>query len=343
MNAVLPRGLGLLALPGLLLGSCSTSTGQSSSGEQAAAAEAIRIDGSSTVYPLTDEVVKELQFEKSEDAPEITVAFSGTGGGFRKFCAGEIDINNASRPILKEEMEACVASGVEYIELPVAFDALTVVVHGDNSWAQDITVDELKAIWEPGAEGTITRWNQVRPSLPNRPLKLYGADTDSGTYDYFTEAVVGQAGDSRSDYQAESDDVRLVREIRRDPDALGFFGFAYYDENRNTLKALSINSGEGPVEPSADTVQSGEYEPLTRPLFIYVNAERAAANPALKELAQYYLTNVGFLARTVGYVPLPTEAYGVILERLEQGKTGTVFAGEAPTDLTIETLIEREI
>lgn len=177
MNAVLCRGLGLLALSGLPLSGCSTPTeSRSSTAQTSAASAAIRIDGSSTVYPLTDELVKELQFEKREGAPDITVAFSGTGGGFRKFCAGETEINNASRPILNQEMEACAANGVEYIELPVAFDALMVVVHGDNSWAEDITPDELKAIWEPGAEGTLTRWNQVRPSWPDRPLKLYGAE-----------------------------------------------------------------------------------------------------------------------------------------------------------------------
>ncbi|HEY9889652.1 MAG TPA: substrate-binding domain-containing protein, partial [Candidatus Obscuribacterales bacterium] len=177
----------------------------------------IVIDGSSTVYPLSAEVVEELRFELGEEAPAITVEFSGTGGGFRKFCAGEIDINGASRPILKAEMAVCAANGIEYLELPVAFDALTVVVHEDNDWASDITVAELQALWEPAAEGKITRWQQVRPNWPDRPLNLYGADVDSGTYDYFTEAIVKDPGVSRQDYTDEADDERIVRAVRSDP------------------------------------------------------------------------------------------------------------------------------
>lgn len=315
-----------------------------STGENQAAsgASAIAIDGSSTVYPLTDEVVKELQFEQGEDAPAISVDFSGTGGGFRKFCASETDINNASRPILKEEMEACKANGVEYIEIPVAFDALTVVVNPENDWADDITVEELKLIWEPGAEGKITQWNQIRADWPEEPLNLHGADLDSGTYDYFTEAIVGESEASRSDYTAQSDDDLIVRAVRQDPNALGYFGYAYFVDNRPQLKALAIANEGAPIEPSDETVRSGEYQPLTRPLFIYVNAGTLETNPTLQAFVEYYLSNARFLAEVVGYTPLPNEAYNLASEHVAEKRIGTVFGGEAPTDLTIEQLVQAE-
>lgn len=210
----------------------------------------IKVDGSSTVFPLTDEVAKELQFERGTNAPDISVEFSGTGGGFRKFCAGETDINNASRPILRDEMALCKQNGVEYIEIPVAFDALTVVVHPDNDWASEMTVSELKTLWEPAAEGRITQWNQIRPEWPKEPINLHGADLDSGTYDYFVDAIVGEAGATRTDYTAQSDDDLIVRAVRNDLDALGYFGYAYYNENRQQLEAIAtavtlfgLNSG----------------------------------------------------------------------------------------------------
>ncbi|MEO1386166.1 MAG: PstS family phosphate ABC transporter substrate-binding protein [Cyanobacteria bacterium J06634_6] len=302
----------------------------------------IKIDGSSTVYPLTDEIAKELAFEKGEDAPDISVAFSGTGGGFKKFCAGETDINNASRPILKDEMETCKANGVEYVEIPVAFDALTVVVHPDNDWAESMTVEELKAMWEPAAEGSITQWSDVRDGWPNQPLNLNGADVESGTYDYFTEAVVGESGASRSDYTDQVDDDLIVRAVRQDPNALGFFGYAYFEENQNQLKAVEIDAGDGSVMPSQETVQSGEYQPLTRPLFIYVSTDAAESNPELAAFVEYYLNNVRFLTETVGYVPLPNEAYNLAFEHFTDKRVGTVFGGEAPTNLTIEALVKVE-
>lgn len=302
----------------------------------------IKIDGSSTVYPLTDEIVSELEFEKGEDAPDISVEFSGTGGGFKKFCAGETDINNASRPILKAEMETCKANGVEYIEIPVAFDALTVVVNPENDWVESLTVEELKAMWEPAAEGTIEQWSAVRDRWPEQPLNLYGADVESGTYDYFTEAIVGEAKASRTDYTAQSDDDLIVRAVRQDPNALGFFGYAYFDENQNQLKAVAIDAGNGPVMPSEETVQSGEYQPLTRPLFIYVSADAAASNPEVAAFVEYYLNNVRFLAEVVGYVPLPNEAYNLAFEHFTDKRIVTVFGGEAPTNLTIEALVKAE-
>jgi len=340
MNVVMGRSLIPLLGLSLVLG-CSAPPAEPAA-EATTPAAAIAIDGSSTVYPLSNEVVEELKFERGEAAPNISVEFSGTGGGFRKFCAGETDINGASRPILPDEMEICAANGVEYIELPVAFDALTVVVHADNDWADDITVEELNTIWEPGAEGKITRWNQVRADWPDRPLSLYGADVDSGTYDYFAEAIIRDAAATRQDYTAESDDDRIVRAVRSDPEALGFFGFAYYQESQGTLKALAIDPGSGAVEPADETVRSGDYRPLTRPLLIYVNQARLEANPALQEFVTYYLANAPFLARTVGYTPLPPEAYAAISDRYDQRLVGTVFDGKAPTDLTLEALTTLE-
>jgi phosphate transport system substrate-binding protein len=340
MKVIGNRGLIPLLGASLLL-SCSAPPEESSAPSGSSQA-LITIDGSSTVHPLSSEVVEELKFERGTDAPEISVEFSGTGGGFRKFCANQTDINGASRPISQDEIGLCVENGVEYIELPIAFDALTVVVHEDNDWADDITIEELKTVWEPEAEGKITRWNQVRADWPDRPLKLYGADIDSGTYDYFAEAIVGNPAETRQDYTAESDDYRIVRGVRSDPDALGFFGFAYYQESQGTLKALAINYGDGAVEPSDETVRSGEYRPLTRPLFLYVSKERLETNPELQEFVVYYLANAPFLARTVGYTPLPPEAYAAISDRYEQRVVGTVFEGAAPTDLTLEALTNLE-
>ncbi|RMF67487.1 MAG: PstS family phosphate ABC transporter substrate-binding protein [Cyanobacteria bacterium J069] len=307
----------------------------------APAEETITIDGSSTVYPITDEVVKEYAFER-EDEPEIKVEFSGTSGGFRKFCAGETDISNASRPITRSEMAACKSAGVRYYELPVAFDALTVAVHRDNTWVDALTVAELKKIWEPSAEGRITRWNQVRPSFPDRPLELYGAGSDSGTFDYFTEAIVGRSGASRKDYNASEDDYDLVRGVRNNPDALGYFGLAYFEESRMLLRPVPIDNGAGAVLPSADTVREGLYQPLARPLFIYVNADSAAKNPKLKSFVEFYLNNGRFLSKVVGYVPLPDEVYNIALTHFQTGKVGTVFGGEAPTNLKLEDLLQKE-
>ena len=329
-----------------MLASCSTPQEPVSEQFQSAASTTgdslIRIDGSSTVFPLTDEIVSELKFEKGEDAPKISVEFSGTGGGFKKFCAGETDINNASRPILKAEMETCKANGVEYIEIPVAFDALTVVVNPENNWVDSITVEELKTMWEPAAEGTITQWNQVRGDWPDRPLNLHGADVESGTYDYFTEAIVGESKASRSDYTDQVDDDLIVRAVRQDSDALGFFGYVYFDENRRQLKAVAVDAGNGPILPSKETVQSGEYQPLTRPLFIYVSADAADSNPDLSAFVEYYLNNVRFLTEVVGYVPLPNEAYNLAFDHFTNKRIGTAFGGEAPTNLTIEELVKTE-
>jgi phosphate transport system substrate-binding protein len=303
----------------------------------------IIIDGSSTVFPLTDEVAKEFQTSETSKAQiQIKVGISGTGGGFRKFCRGETDINNASRPILTEEMKACKAANVKYVELPVAYDALTVVVNPKNNWAKDITIAELKKLWEPAAQGKITRWNQVRASWPDQPINLYGAGKDSGTFDYFTQAVVGKAKASRNDYRASEDDTVIVEGVEKDPNALGYFGYSYYEENQEELKPLAIDSGKGAVLPSRETVRNAEYQPLSRPLFIYVNARSAQTKPDVRDFVDFYLSNARQYGKTVGYIPLPDEIYKIASTHFQNRKIGTVFAGQTHVNLKIEDLLHRE-
>ena len=270
----------------------------------------IKIDGSSTVYPITQKIVQDYRSNKKQSA-DIKVDFSGTGGGFDKFCRGETDISNASRPITAEEMEACNDSEVRYIELPVAFDALTVVINPQNNWLENITTEELNKIWSPKAKGKITNWNQVRSSFPDKPLNLYAPGEDSGTFEYFTEAVIGEAGASRNDVIKSEDDDVLVRGVSQDVDALGYFGLAYYEQHTEELKAVGVDSGNGAVMPSIETVEQAKYQPLSRPLFIYVNAASAQKNPDLRDFIDYYLAQAPQLVTEVGYVPLPEEAYNI--------------------------------
>lgn len=304
-------------------------------------AQVVKIDGSSTVFPVTEGVAEDFQKSK-KGAYKVTVGISGTGGGFKKFCRGEIDIANASRPILKKEMDDCRAAGIEYFELPVAFDALTVVAN-PKSFLKEISVDELKKIWEPDAQGKITHWNQVNPAWPNAPIKLFGAGSDSGTFDYFTEAVNGKAKASRGDYTASEDDNVLVQGVSQDVNALGYFGYAYYAENQAKLKALPIvaKAGQKAVLPSEATVIGGTYQPLSRPIFIYVNA-KSLAKPEVKEFIDFYMKEGAAIAKEVKYVPLPAKAYTGNLEHLSKGKKGTVFGGEAEVGVTIEALMARE-
>lgn len=301
---------------------------------------AIVIDGSSTVYPITQIAVDSFR-ARVEPQVEVDIGFSGTGGGFEKFCAGETDINNASRPIQTDEMEACREAGVAYIELPVAFDALTVVVNPQNDWLDSITTQELETIWEPAAEGEIERWNQVRPEFPDRPLNLYAPGRDSGTFDYFTEAIVGQVGASREDYLASEDDQILVEGVTQDPNALGYFGFAYYEANSEDLKALAVDSGEGPVLPSRENVYQAEYQPLARPLFIYVNSRAEQENPALQEFVEFYLDQAPELVTAAQYIPLTEESYHIARVTFYNNEVGTVFAGQSEFDLTIPELQRR--
>ena len=301
----------------------------------------IQIDGSSTVFPVTEAVAEDFQKAKRGKV-RVTVGISGTGGGFKKFCRGETDISDASRPILKKEMEDCKAAGIEYFELPVAFDALTVVVNPKNNFIKQLTIAEMKKMWEPAAQGKVTRWNQVNPQWPDQPMKLFGPGADSGTFDYFTEAVVGKSKSSRGDFTASEDDNVLVQGVSRDVNGLGYFGFAYYVENKDKLKAVPIVNEKGrAVLPSMEAVEKGTYSPLSRPIFIYVSA-KSLGKPEVKEFVEFYLKNAAPLVKEVKYVPLPASAYTTALEHFHKGKVGTVFGGEAEVGLKIEDLLKRE-
>ena len=303
-------------------------------------AQVVQVDGSSTVFPITEAVAEEFQKAKKGKV-KVTVGIAGTGGGFKKFCRGEIDVSDASRPILKQEMEACKASGIEFFELPIAYDALTVIVNPKNEWVTALTIPDLKKMWEPSAQGKVTNWNQVRSEWPNAPLKLFGPGADSGTFDYFTEAIVGKAKSSRGDFTASEDDNVLVQGVANDRNALGYFGFAYYVENQKKLKGVPIDGGKGPVAPSAKTVEDGTYQPLSRPIFIYVS-KKAMDKPEVKEFVEFYLKNAPTLVKQVKYVALPQSAYTINAEHLQKGKIGTVFGGEAQVGVKIEDLMKRE-
>lgn len=304
-------------------------------------AQVIKIDGSSTVFPITEAVAEEFQISKRGKV-RVTVGVSGTGGGFKKFCRGETDISGASRPILTPEMEACRAAGIRYYELPVAYDALTIVVHPQNTWLKQITVDELKKIWEPAAQGKITRWNQVNPKWPNEPIALFGPGSDSGTFDYFTEAIVGKAKSSRGDFTASEDDNVLVQGVANNKNALGYFGYAYYEPNRNRVRAVPVVNRAGePVGPSLDNVVNGRYEPLSRPVFLYV-AEKSAQKPEVLEFVNFYLTEGVSLIEEVKYVPLPKRAYELGAQHLRDGRLGTGFGGVPEVGLKVEELLARE-
>lgn len=287
----------LLFFGGLFIYSCGSG----------GASKQIEIDGSSTVYPLTEAVAEEYRSE----APDvrITIGRSGTGGGFQKFIRGDIDINNASREIQQSEAKVAEKNSIEYQELKVAYDGLSVVVHPKNDWVDYLTVKELKKIWEPEAQGKITHWNDVREEWPDRPINLYGAGTASGTYDYFTEVIVGKSGSSRGDFTASEDDNVLVQGVSTDPNALGFFGLAYYEENSDKLKLVPVKDGEKePVIPTPETVSNDTYTPLSRPLFIYVSKE-AAERPTVQDFVNFYLNNASELASDVGYVGMPDSVY----------------------------------
>jgi phosphate transport system substrate-binding protein len=307
-----------------------------------AAQDLIQIDGSSTVYPITEAMAEEFQLA-SEGKYRVTVGIAGTGGGFKKFCRGETHISNASRPIKESERADCQAAGIEFIELPVALDALTVMVNPENDWVDYLTVDELKKVWEPAAQDAVTNWSQVREGFPDRPLTLYGAGTDSGTYDYFTQAVVGEEGASRGDFTASEDDNVLVQGIASDQNALGFFGLAYYVENQDKLKAVPIQppGGGDPVLPSVESARDGSYQPLSRPIFIYVSKQAADELESVQQFVEFYLDpeNAEVLVEEVGYVPLPTEAYELALRNFHERHTGTAFGGGSQVGVAIENLL----
>lgn len=301
----------------------------------------IKIDGSSTVFPISEAVAE--AFREKNPNVKFTIGIAGTGGGFKKFCQGETDISDASRPILKKEMVECAKNGVKYIELPVAFDALTVVVNPRNSFLKKVTVEELKALWEPAAQTKIVSWNQVNPSWPKLPIKLVGPGAESGTFDYFTEAINGKAKQSRTDYTSSEDDNVIVQAVARDVNALAYVGFAYYLENRKKLKAIPVLAAGAKVAvlPSPQSVSDASYQPLARPLFIYVNA-KALERAELQSFVSFYLNQAEQLAKQVKYIPLSKKDYQHAIVNFQNKKLGTAFGGEAEVGVTIEELLKRE-
>lgn len=304
---VLKRRTGLGFLAALLAGCGGGGDGTEMIGT-------VTADGSSTVFPVTEAVAEEFQIEMGPGV-NITLGQSGTGGGFRRFCTGLTDISNASRPISETEVQQCAESGVEYLELTVALDGLAILVHPDNDFVQCLTVEELRRIWEPSS--TLQSWAQVRPGFPDRPLRLYGPGTNSGTFDYFTEVITHQVGASRADYTASEDDNVLVQGVAGDVNSLGYFGFAYYAENQGRVKVVAVDSGAGCVTPEASAIETGTYAPLSRPLWIYVNTA-SLAEPAVRQFVDFYMEVVPVLASEVGYVPLSDEAYEAERAKLAQ-------------------------
>ncbi len=290
-------------------------------GENGPLSGTVKIDGSSTVFPITEAVAEE--FGRVYGRVRVTVGISGTGGGFRKFLAGETDINDASRPIKKSELKKAAKNSIEFIELPVAYDGISVVVNPENDFVDYLTVDELRKIWQPGSG--VKRWSDVRQGWPAKPITLYGPGTASGTFDYFTKAINGKEQASRADFTASEDDNVLVQGIAGDANALGYFGYAYYAENRSRLKIVPVDSGSGPVTPSAETINNGAYSPLSRPIFIYVN-KASLRRPEIASFVKFYLRQATQLTKEVGYVPLPARLYELALDRLDKGITGSVFA-----------------
>jgi phosphate transport system substrate-binding protein len=322
------------AIPALLVGVASVGMPA-----RAEAQAAIKIDGSSTVFPISEAYAEEFQIQKRGKV-RVTVGVSGTGGGFKKFCRGETDIANASRPITAEEMELCRKAGIKYMELPIAFDALTVVINPKNTWAKTLTIAELRKMWEPAAQGRITNWKQIRSSFPDEKLMLFGPGADSGTFDYFTEAVNGKAKASRGDFTASEDDNTLVQGVENNKGALGYFGFAYYAAHKDKMTAVAVDAGKGPVLPSLENVTNATYTPLSRPLFIYVR-DTAASRPEIKEFVQFLMSR-GDLVAEVGYLPLPKQAYALSLKHFQDGRVGSVFGGVPKIGITIDQLLAME-
>ena len=302
----------------------------------------ITIDGSSTVFPVSEAVAEEFQKLK-KGVVRVTVGISGTGGGFKKFCRGETDISNGSRPILRQEMDECAKNGIKFVEMPIAFDALTVAVSPKNNFLECIKVADLKKIWEPAAQGKVMNYSDVNPAWPNKKMTLFGAGADSGTFDYFTEAVNGKAKATRADFTASEDDNVLVTGIERDENALGYIPFAYYEPHKTKLKALGIDEGKGKgcVKPSLEAVNAGTYNPLARPLFIYIST-KAAEKPEVKEYVEFLMTKGPALVKEVKYLPLPPEAYATAHRHFKEGRLGTVFGGVPEIGVSVEELMKRD-
>ena len=310
-------------------------------GTAAAADATIKVDGSSTVFPITEAVAEEFQISKRGKV-HVTVGIAGTGGGFKRFCRGETDISDASRPITASEIADCQKAGIRYIELPIAYDALTVVVNPKATWVDQVSIAELKKMWEPAAQGVVTQWNQVNPKWPATKMKLYGPGSDSGTFDYFTEAVNGKQKSSRGDFTASEDDNVLVQGVEADANAMAYFGYAYYAANSTKMKALKIVNAKGQaVGPGEAAVLDGSYNPFSRPLFIYVNAE-AAKKPDVKEFVEFYLGKGSEFVKEVKYVPFKDAAYQAALAHFRAGRLGSVFNGTPVVGITVEDLLARE-
>ena len=318
--------------------------GGSDSAANGSSPKVIVADGSSTVFPVTEAVAEE--FQRANRGMRVTVGSSGTGGGFEKFCRDETDVSNASRPIKATEIAACAKAGIDYIELPVAYDGIAIVVHPGNTWATSMTVAELKKLWEPAAQGKVTRWNQVRGEWPDQEIHLFGAGVDSGTFDYFTEVIAGKEAQSRGDYTSSEDDNVIVQGVSGDPNALGYFGYAYYEQNKDKLKLVAIDDGNpsngaGPIAPSPETVANGTYRPLSRPVFVYVKT-KALDRPEVKAFVEFYLDKGAALAREVGYVAMTSREQELVRARYTGRKPGTMF-GEHGGDpqLTLEQRLTR--
>jgi phosphate transport system substrate-binding protein len=304
----------------------------------------IKIDGSSTVYPISEAVAED--YKKTNNNVDITVGLSGTGGGFKKFGRGETDISDASRPITPTEDSICKAASIDYIELPIAYDGIAIVVNKDNTWLSTITVKELKAMWEPAAQGKVKKWSDVNPKWPNEEIHLFGTGTASGTFDYFTEAINGKAKAIRGDYTASANPNVLVEGISKDKDGLGFFGLAYYESNKDKLKVIPVDDekntdGDGAITPSQETVKNGTYQPLSRPLFIYI-AKKSAGQTEVKSFVDYYLANAGKLSTEVGYIALPDQVYEMVKKRWAAGTTGSALAGKDAVGVKLEDLLSAE-
>lgn len=331
----------LLAFSIFILLMFSLCTGKGG-GQSQAMGGIVAVDGSSTVYPITQAMAEE--FQRANPGVKVTVGISGTGGGFKKFCNGETDISDASRPIKKSEIEACEKNGIDFIELPVAFDGISIVVNPGNDWVNCLKVSELREIWKP--ESRIKKWRDIRENFPDAEIELVGAGTDSGTFDYFTKAIVGEEHVQRSDYLASEDDNVLVKAVATEKYALGYFGYAYYKENKDKLKLVAIDdenpkNGDGCIYPSEETISKGLYQPLSRPIFIYVS-KASADKPEVQAFVRFYMENAKSLVPETGYVPLPERAYELALKRFNKRKTGSIFSGGSQVGVSIEEILERE-
>jgi phosphate transport system substrate-binding protein len=328
------------------LAACGPSSQDARGGGGAASGPTlVTLDGSSTVFPISEAVAEEFQ-KAEKNQTRVTVGISGTGGGFQKFCRGEIDIADASRPISATEVAACQKAGIAFIELPIAYDGIAIAVNPKNTWTAEITSAELKTLWGPDAQGKVTRWNQVRKGWPDREIHLFGAGVDSGTYDYFTEAINGKAKASRGDFTSSEDDNVLVQGISNDELALGFLPFAYFEENAAKLKLVPVDDGKaenggGPIAPGPDSIRTGTYQPLSRPVFIYVSA-KAAERPEVQRFVEFYMKNADTLVREVNYVGLGANAYGMVADRFAKRTSGSVFSGVNTVGITIDQLLAKE-